>query len=75
MTPGDDWELVYEGGWSSFEEHDNIEIWETPAGDLWAHRSAHSVMADGPQDSEWWQVNWVDAITLVEEYDMEYSDA
>lgn len=79
MTPGDSWELIYEGGWSSYEEHDVLEIWETPDGDLWACRSSHSVMAYGPQDEEWWQVNWTDAIALVDEFgeresDCEYSD-
>ena len=73
MYPLADWIQVFEGGWSSYEEGDQIEIWETPAGDFWVHREASYVMGDGPID-EWYQVTFDEVIELVEEYGEECLD-
>lgn len=59
--------VIWEGGWTSYEEHDVVEILEDLSGQLWLCRSFHHVMGDGPCE-EFRPLPWSEVLEVMEEH-------
>lgn len=59
--------LIFQGGWSDYEEHDYIKIYEND-GRYYLHRNCHNVMCDGPDKRPRQEITHDEALELMLEF-------
>ena len=69
MTPDDDWLVIYEAGWSGYEEHDQATLWYTMSGDYYLHETSHNVYTGSHE--AWTQLTETQAIQFIIDKDAE----